>query len=129
MKKKLTWLLALVVMVVGLFALTACGSKEGVYKFYSMKVDEGGVSVELKAGEKFMGFITLSEDFMTIELKEDGSVTMTVAGEGAEVGTWKVNEEDSGKIDLTFGGETQTVECNGREIRMEFEGNELVLKK
>ena len=133
MKKKLMWLMALAVMVVSVFALVACGSsKAGTYKFYSLKVEQGGVSVELKAGEKFMGFMTLSEDVMVVELKEDGTVTVSSSMGGSaevETGTWKENEEDSGKIDITIGGETETFECNGKELRMVQDGIEFTLKK
>ena len=129
MKKKLMWLMALAVMVVSVFALVACGSsKAGVYKFYSMKVEEAGVSMELKAGEQWMLGITLSEDFMTVELKEDGTVTVSTMGV-TTTGTWVENEEDSGKIDITIAGETETWECNGKELRMEEDGNKITLKK
>ena len=128
------WLMALAVMVVGMLSLVACGSSEkaGTYKFYSMKMEEGGVSVELKAGEKFMGIITLSEDFMTIELKDDGTFSMTTAAvdtSDIETGTWKENEEDSNKIDITIAGVTETWECNGKELRMEQDGAQVTLKK
>lgn len=133
MKKKLMWLMALAVMVVSVFAFVACGSsKAGTYKFYSMKGEELGMSIELKAGEKFMGFITLDEDFITVELKEDGTVTMSTAmlGEAEiETGTWKENEEDSSKIDITIAGETETWECNGKELHMEQDGYQITLKK
>lgn len=133
MKKRLMWLLALVAMVVSVFSLVACGGKkEGVYKFYSMKTETTpGMTVELKVGETFLGMITLSEDFITLELKEDGSYVVTAAGNlfDSEAGTWQVNEEDSGKIDMTVGGVTTTVECDGKTICIEQDGAQITLKK
>ena len=130
MKKKLVWLLTLVVAVAAMFSLVACGSSsiEGTYKFYSLKTEENGVMIELKAGESFMGVITLSKDFMAIELKEDG--TAIASEQGMTItGTWKVNEEDIEKIDITFEGDTQTTECDGKEIRIMMNGMQFTLRK
>lgn len=128
MKKKLVWLLTLVVAVVAMFSLVACGgSIEGTYKFYSMKAEENGISLELKAGESYMG-VTLSKDFVTMEINDDGTFRLVFAGE-EETGTWTINEEDPGKIDMVVDGETATFECNGRELRMEMDGMKLTLRK
>ena len=132
MKKIGRWLLALILTVMCICAVTACGSnKEGVYKFDSMTAEVLGKTVELKAGDKYMELYTLSEDIIQIELKSDGSYTISTVGSlfSAQAGTWAVNEKDSKKIDLTSGNVTTTVECDGKTIHMEQGGMQITLKK
>ena len=101
MKKfKLTFV-AVLAFVIGLFCFASCGAKSyaGTYKFESMSMGTTGMSMEIKAGEKYMG-MTLTEDFAVLELKEDGSMTLKMMGEETGTGTWK-NAEEKGKIILT----------------------------
>ena len=142
MKKKLIWLLTLVVMIVGIFSLSACGEnstedsaekiraeKVGCYKFYSMTTEIDGETVELKVGGYYM-FLTLTQEFVVVELKEDGTYTASMMGGMADTsGTWKVNEEDSKKVDLTAEGESNTWICDGNELHMEEDGTQITLKK
>lgn len=110
--------------------LTACGGTvEGTYKFKKLSYQEGGIAIELKAGENLMGMITLSEDFFVLTLNADGSAVMTMRAvdEETSTGTWTKAEE--GKIVLTFDGELQTVTCDGKKIEMEADGAKLLLEK
>ena len=105
---------------------------EGTYKFSKMTYIEGGVQIELEAGEEFMGMMTLSEDFMTLSLNKDGTATMKVSG-GVDVdaeitaGTWKKLDEKT--VEITFDGEAQTCTCDGEKITIEEDGAKVVLKK
>ena len=124
--------LKLFICVIAMFSLllTACGGNvEGTYKFKKLSYQEGGITIELEAGEKFMGMMTLSEDFAVLTLNANGSAVMTINAEGEETstGTWTKAEE--GKIVLTFDGESQIVACNGKKIEIEEEGRKLVLEK
>lgn len=103
---------------------------EGTYKFSKMNYVEGGIQIELEAGEEFMGMMTLSEDFMTLTLNEDGTAVMKMVEEEEteiETGTWE--EVDSETIKITFDGESQTYKCDGKTITVEEDGVKVVLKK
>jgi hypothetical protein len=111
--------------------LTACaGAVEGTYKFKKLTYQEGGMSIELEVGEKFMGMMTLSEDFAKITLNQDGTVVATIqAGEEAETSTGTWVKAETGKIALTFNGKTETCDCDGKTLSMEVNGMKLVLEK
>ncbi len=132
MKKIGYWLATVALAVICVCALVACGGVEGTYKLYSMKMG----NKEIKMGEEFsigLGSIKLSEDLMTLELKSDGTAVMTVkmGGEGmTEEGTWKTNEEDKTKVDITFDGDTETATIDGGTLVMGYEGmGTVTLKK
>ena len=90
MRKFKTALLSVLAFVLGLFCLASCGEKEnsgevnyaGTYKFESMVVTSEGATVTLKVGETYMGMISLSADFMVVELKADGTPLFLLAGHG-----------------------------------------------
>ncbi len=128
--KRLFLLLFICVIATFSLLLTACGGKvEGTYKFKTLSYQEGGMTIELEAGEKFMGMITLTEDFAVLTLNADGSAVMTMKADGEEtsIGTW--TKAEKGKIVLTFDGESQTVACDGKKIEIETDGVKAVLKK
>lgn len=107
--------------------LAACSTNiEGTYKFYSIKVKENGIEMDLKVGDKLMGMITLTEDYMTLTLDENNKATMKTAGVTAATGTW---EKDGGKYYLTFAGEKQQIKVNGNKLTIKEDGNEIVFKK
>ena len=93
---------------------------EGVYKFKSMTYNEGGVSVEIKAGEKIMGMVTLSEDYITLSINKDGTATMKNDDEEILIGTW--TKVDNKQIALTFEDEIKTCSCDGKTITIEETG-------
>ena len=102
------------------------------YKFESFTINQGGVTIELELGQKYNNVIALTEDFVTMTLNEDGTASLTTAmsgtGQGQTLsGNW--NKSDDGKLELTFQGETQTIDCNGKRITMSFEDMTLVLVK
>ncbi len=130
--KKLFLKLFICVIVTFSLSLTACGGNvEGTYKFKKLSYQEGGMAIEMEAGEKYMGMITLSEDFVVLTLNADGSAIMTMNTNGEETftGTWTKAEE--GKIVLTFYDQPKTVVCDGKRIEIEFDadGAKLVLEK
>ena len=130
MKRLKTVLCAVLVAVLGLICLTACG-KTGTYKFSYMKMTQGATSIEIRAGESYMG-LTLSEEAFVMDLREDGtaSISMDMFGETlSEEGTWTENAEDKSKVDITFNGETVTAECSGSAILFSMDGMEFELKK
>ena len=95
MKKFLTVISAAIAAVVIAVLFAACAANyAGTYKFDSMKMDMGGAIIEVKAGEEFSG-MTLTEDFMVLEIKDDETWTMTMnmGGANSESGTWTTNSE------------------------------------
>ncbi len=131
MKKFKLVLATLFVMILGICCLSACnGSVEGTYKFYSMSYSQGGVTIELKAGEK-AGIITLNEDFMVVELNADGTAKITAmqADDLQGTGTWKTDEEDSSKVVITINGQSQTFTHSGSELKLTEKDTTIVLKK
>lgn len=109
---------------------TGCAKVAGTYKFKSLSYTENGMTVELVAGEKFMGAVTLSEDFMKITLEESGVVTMVSSMESGDVmtGTWEKTDEKD-KVKITFDGEPQVCFCDGKTLTFEPEGVKIVLEK
>lgn len=131
MKKLKLTLAAIFAIVLGICCFAACNSSAvGTYKFYSMSYTESGISVEIKAGETYMGYLTLNEDVMTVTLNEDGTAVVTTAMvDITGTGTWKEDESDSNKIIVTIDGDEQTFTRNGSELTLEEEGITFVLKK
>lgn len=129
MKKFRLTLVALLMFVVSIFGLASCGDKSyaGTYKFESVTVTAAGETVTVKAGEDYMG-MSFSENFMVVELKEDGTVVMTAMKQSME-GTWEKSEADSGKIVITIDDEAETVECDGKTLKLEEEGLGMVTLK
>ena len=106
-----------------------CAKVEGTYKFNKLSYTQGGVKIELEAGEEFMGMMTLSEDFATLTLDADGTATMIISAEEEQTlnGTWK--KIDNSSIELTFEGEAQTCAYEDGTITVETEGVTLILQK
>ena len=132
--KKLKTLLCIILMGIltcCLFLLCSCGATiAGTYKFDSLSYTEGGISMELKAGEQYMGMITLSEDIMTITLNEDGTLVITESMESVGetlTGTWTRVDEHT--LELTIDGETQSVAWNNDTLTINEEGVKVYLKK
>lgn len=114
--------------------LTGCSKVEGTYKFASMVAEYGGVQVNIEAGEEFMGFMTLTEDYMVLTLEKDGKATLSSMGGsiGEKLtleGTWEKDGKD--KLILTFEGEPLTVTLEKDTIIIDNEelGGKITLKK
>ncbi|MBQ8658814.1 MAG: hypothetical protein IJ506_06730 [Clostridia bacterium] len=101
----------------------------GTYKFKSMTYNQNGMNINLEVGEEFMNMITLTEDYVTVTLNDDGTATMSMAAGEIEnmQGTWE--KGDDGEIELTFEGETQICKCDGETLTMEEDGAKIVLEK
>ncbi len=125
--KKFSKVLALVLVTALLsccLLFTGCGAKKaGVYKFESMMMDQGGMQIEINVGEKFMGAITLTEDFMVITLNEDGTVSIKVSdimGDAdMQTGTW--TDDDKESITITIDGDAKVCFCDGETLVLEEE--------
>ena len=130
MKKLRMAVLAAIVAMIGMVVFAACGSSQaGVYKFYSMTMEENGLKTEYFVGDEILANTKLTEDFAKYELTENGTCILTVYGE-TRTGTWVRNQEDSKKVDLTVDGNTITVFCDGKTIKYTTdEGLSYVLKK
>ena len=120
--------LALLMSVV-LFA--ACGDGNsgsdpvGTYKFSSMTMGEE----TYKVGDEIPGLgQKFDENYLTIELKEDNTFTMSVMGiPGGEEGTWEL---DGKTLTLTAGESPMECTLSGGTITMEDDsGATIKLKK
>ncbi len=123
MKKTIAIIAVVLLLSVSLLALTAC-SPAGEYKFVSYKATSGGVSVEYKAGETYMG-VTVEADSVTLELKKDGTYTFTSSIPGFSVsnsGTW-VKDGKNIKFDDEY-----TAELKGKTLTLEL-GNAIFTMK
>ena len=122
MKKVLTSLLVCSILLCCMF-MTAC-SPVGTYKFYRLSYSQNGIEMEIEAGEAFMG-VTITEDFLTLELKDDGTGSMTTQGTTVNI-TW--TEEDD-EIKVSSSGNTQIFKKDGRKLSVQMDGYTIVLKK
>jgi len=144
MKKTLVALLA-IVSVFCTFCLTACGgSKEasiaGTYKFFSMTETYNGETETTNVGDEIYPGIIITEDFMVVELKEDGTFIAMMEGEESGTGTWvksgnnvvvtptgEGNDEDE-TVTFKLDGDTLTME-ETEEYEGETYSSTMVLKK
>ncbi len=118
MKKVLTIISAAIAAVVIAVLFAACSANyAGTYKFSSMSMDMGGATVEINAGEEFQG-VTLTEDAIVLEIKDDETWTMTtnIGGAMTQTGTWTTSDggivltgEDGSEITATVSGNTITI--------------------
>ena len=121
--KKVLSSIALFVLLVSCVFMAAC-SPAGTYKFDSLSYAESGMAVEIKAGEKFLG-VTITEDFMTLQLNKDGTGVISFQGESSEL-TW-VKEGDV--IKIIANGEPQEFKMDGNKLSINIDGTLLILKK
>ena len=128
-----TIFMGLILCVCVLFGACAKDKAEvaGTYKFSKMIYVENGMEIEINAGEQFMGMMTLTEDFMTITLNEDGTAEMKMVEDGATEqtsGTWEKSGDNS--VVITLEGDAQTCQWNGNTLTLDDgEGTTLILKK
>lgn len=126
--KKVKGFLAAVVFAVLLVCMAACSTGiTGTYKFSSMSMNQGGLSVEVKAGEEFMG-VKITEEAYSLTVNEDNTWTMkvNVGEEFTQSGTW---EEKDGKYLFSAEGESMEVTLSGNTLTFEQDGAKIVLKK
>lgn len=126
--KKVKGFLAAVVFAVLLVCMAACSTGiTGTYKFSSMSMNQGGLSLEVKAGEEFMG-VTITEEAYSLTVNEDNTWTMkvNVGEEFTQSGTW---EEKDGKYLFSAEGKNMEVTLSGNTLTFEQDGAKIVLKK
>ncbi len=126
--KKVKGFLAAVVFAVLLVCMAACSTGiTGTYKFSSMSMNQGGLSLEVKAGEEFMG-VTITEEAYSLTVNEDNTWTMkvNVGEEFTQSGTW---EEKDGKYLFSAEGKSMEVTLSGNTLTFEQDGAKIVLKK
>ena len=127
-KNKVLLIVMVAVMVISvMLVMTGC-SAVGVYKFKSMSQTQGGTEMSFEVGEKYMGMITLTEDFATLELNSDGTAKLTISYGGSQTtkGTWTQN---GSTIELTMNGSTTTAQIGFGTITIDNGGGKLVLVK
>ncbi len=127
--KKILTLLLVAVLAISALAFTACGkdSVVGTYKFYSFTID----GKEYKVGDKLYETVEFTEDYMTLELKDDNTCYMAQKSlaDGTKEeknGTW---EEKDGNYFITFDNIPMLVTIDGDTVSIGGEGNIVVLKK
>ncbi len=126
--KKVKGFLAAVVFAVLLVCMAACSTGiTGTYKFSSMSMNQGGLSLQVKAGEEFMG-VTITEEAYSLTVNEDNTWTMkvNVGEEFTQSGTW---EEKDGKYLFSAEGKSMEVTLSGNTLTFEQDGAKIVLKK
>ena len=89
---------------------TLRGSYNGVYKLVRLQYAFGGAVITVNAGESFQGR-TLEEDFMVVELFEDGTLKLTITDLVTDTtyGTWRADGESDDLVRLYFAGSEQLV--------------------
>lgn len=128
MKKIIAGILSAAAIVALCVCMTACSSGiVGTYKFRSMSMKQGGVSVEIKAGESYMG-VTVTEDAYQLTVKDDNTfeLKMNMGTETTQNGTW---EQKDGKYYFTANGESVEITLNGNTLIFEQEGSKFTFIK
>lgn len=131
MKKAVKVFLTVAVFVVLSLCIAACNSGvTGTYKFSSMTVQDGSTTIEIKAGEKYMGIIQLEADTYVLTMNDDNTFKMEadMGSKMTQEGKW---EEKDGKYLLSVEGESEVIEAtiSGKTLMFEQEGVKIVLKK
>jgi hypothetical protein len=135
MKRAFSLFLAVLFVLV---IVTGCGGSSSVTgKYYTKSIDgvliEDYFKSELEGLEGFsiddylsLVGITAVEEFITVELKADGTAVVGVAGEDASTGTWVQNGD---KITITIDGEAVDFAVKGNEISFSEDDQVIVLVK
>lgn len=122
MKKIVTAITAALAAIILAVCFAACGANYvGTYKFNSMKMESPGMTMEYVVGENYGG-ITFNEDVCTVEIKEDGtwSMSMNLLGTSQDVtGTWTTNEEGNVVLTDDATGESQVAKLDGSTLVIE----------
>lgn len=132
MKKKIAVIALIAMIAVMAISLVACSNATGTYKFESMEMSMGGMSVKLEAGKEvdFMGQkVTVNADAMTLELKSDKTYEVKggiMGQEMNETGKW---EEKDGKIILEMDDEKveATLKDGILTFKMDMEGQSVTI--
>ncbi len=124
---KLTIVFAIIIVMSAL-GIVACGEETaGTYKFSSLSVGDN----TYKVGDVYeeAGTEPLTKDFYTLELKSDGTATLSSPQGEPMTGTWTASEDDGNKITLTSGETTVTMTKSGNTLTFSQNGVSVVLSK
>lgn len=133
MKKTLAIVFTVLVIASLCVSITACGGGvEGTYKFSSMKMDMGGVTITIEADKPatIAGTeVTIKADAITLTVNKDNTFEMKgeIMGESAsQKGTW---ENKDGKLLLTAEGEAIEATIDGNTLTLSMDGQTITFKK
>ena len=128
MKKAVAAVVTALLTIMLCVCMTACSTGiVGTYKFESMSMVSGGLSVEIKAGQEYNG-VKVSEDAYKLAVKGDNTFVLSInmGTEASVEGTW---EEKDGKYNFTAEGEEMEVTLDGSKVIFEQDGAKITLKK
>ena len=126
--------IALVAIMI-LALLASCGGSSDAAGTYTVKtiggqtveealkaeLGEYGAALDLDSILSMLGIDSL-EDYMTMELKSDGTAETSFAGQ-SQTGTWK---QDGSTVTITFDDDSQEFTLSGNELSAETDGVEYV---
>lgn len=121
-------LTALVLVVLCLFSLAACGSSKptGVYNLESIESD--GVSLKVSELKSLLG--EEAGDFsVSLEIKEDGTFILNASSLDEDLngeGTWT---QSGNKLSMTADGDTIAATLKGNTISLTEDDTTMVFKK
>lgn len=124
---KLTISIAIII-VMGALGIVACGEETvGTYKFSSLSVGDN----TYKVGDVYeeAGTEPLTKDFYTLELKSDGTATLSSPQGEPITGKWTASEDDENQITLTSGETTVTLTKSGNTLTFSQNGVTVLLSK
>ena len=131
--KRIVSIALVVLMVAALIVGCSKANAEGKYvvKTLNGKTVEDYFKEELGDGEtidsllEILGIASL-EEYITLEVKADGTAKMVLAGDDEAEGTWKL---DGNKFTLTVDGESVEGTLKGSELTLTIEGQECGMVK
>ena len=125
--KKLTAMLLVIAVMMMIVAGCSKGGSNVAGKYKLKSYTEGGETMSVEELSEMLEGTGMSIDEMfSLELKSDGTFSISMMGEDPVSGTYKVDGE---KIAMTAEGETLNATIKGSELTMAQDGVELVFTK
>ena len=144
MKKKVLFLISLVLMIVCVTGFAACkkgGQQEeepprivyeGTYKAEKVAFSFLGSDYTISLGEGFLGKL-LTDDLAVLTLSKGGGLTFDVdlfsIAKFNATGTWAPDEKDEKKIEAVISEQKVTATCDGETVVILYSGVMFTLKK
>ncbi|MBR2264940.1 MAG: hypothetical protein IJ917_11510 [Firmicutes bacterium] len=136
MKRFTAVMLAVLLMVLALVGCSKSSSAAGTYivktiggqtveEAFTEMLEQYGDGTTLDDLLAMFGMESIDE-FMVVELKEDGTAVLKMAGEEDETGTWK---EEGDKVTVTYGDEPTVFTRKGNELQFKEDGQDYVFIK
>ena len=136
MKRFTAVMLAVLLMVLALVGCSKSSSAAGTYivktiggqtveEAFTEMLEQYGDGTTLDDLLAMFGMESIDE-FMVVELKEDGTAVLKMAGEKDETGTWK---EEGDKVTVTYGDEPTVFTRKGNELQFKEDGQDYVFIK